>query len=75
MNAKYGASQTINNVPNDFQFLGAFAKIAKSDYYFRHVCLSIRPSAWNNSPPTEGIFSRFYICVFFENLSRRFKFL
>jgi len=32
MNIKYGAIQTTNNVPNDFQFLGAFAKIAKSDY-------------------------------------------
>jgi len=23
-------------------FLGAFAKFAKSDYYLRHVCLSVR---------------------------------
>jgi hypothetical protein len=32
MIAKYGASQTTNNVPTDFQFLGAFAEIAKHDY-------------------------------------------
>jgi sulfite exporter TauE/SafE len=32
-------------------FLGASAKIAKSDYYLRHVC----PSAWNKSaPPLSG---------------------
>jgi hypothetical protein len=32
MNAKYGVSQANKNVPTDFQFFGAFAKIAKSDY-------------------------------------------
>jgi len=34
------------------KFLGAFRKIAKSDYQLRHVCLSVRPPAWNNSVPT-----------------------
>ena len=38
------------------------------------VRLSIRPSAWNNSAPTGRIFMKFYIRVFFENLSRISKF-
>ena len=57
---------------------------------FRHVrkiakkrllassCPSVRPSvclsAWNNSAPTGRILIEFYVCVFFENLSRKFKF-
>jgi len=32
MNAKHGVSQSTNNEPNDFHFLGAFAKIAKREY-------------------------------------------
>jgi hypothetical protein len=38
--------------------LGCFRrvrKIAKSDYYLRHVRLSVRLSAWNNSAPTGRI--------------------
>jgi hypothetical protein len=30
-------------------------KIAKSDCKFRHVCLSVRPFAWDNSVPTRWI--------------------
>jgi len=37
-------------------------------------CLSVRPSAWNNSAPTRRIFMKFNIWVFFENLSRKFQF-
>ena len=33
-----------------------------------------RPSAWNNSAHTRQIFMKFHIWVFFENLSRKFKF-
>ena len=36
--------------------------------------MSICPSVWNNSTPTGRIFVKFDICVFFENLSRKFKF-
>jgi len=50
--------------------------IAKSDYWLRHVCLSVRPSflpsvlsASKNSAPTGRIFVKFNIWVFFENLS------
>ena len=35
---------------------------------------SFRPSAWNNSAPTEWIFIKFNKWIFFENLSRKFKF-
>ena len=40
-------------------------KIAKNYYQPRHICHyvfpSVRPSAWNNSPPTGGNFIKFYI--------------
>ena len=35
---------------------------------------SVPPSAWNNSASTGGIFMKFNIRLFFEDLSRRFKF-
>jgi hypothetical protein len=38
------------------------------------VCLSVRPSAWNNSAPTGRILTRFNIWVFLENLSKKLKF-
>jgi len=38
------------------------------------VCLSIRPSAWNNSAPTGQIFMKIDISVFLEKLSRKLKF-
>ena len=41
------------------------------------VCLSLRPSirlsAWNNWVSTGQLFRKFYIEIFFENLSRKFK--
>jgi len=49
-------------------------KIAKSDYYLRHVCLSVRRSALNNSAPTGRILTEFGISLFLENLSRKFKY-
>ena len=36
-------------------------------------CLSVCPSAWNNSARTERFFIKFGIGLFFENLSRRFN--
>jgi hypothetical protein len=38
------------------------------------VRLSARPSVWNNSAPIGQIFTKFVIRVFFETLSRKFKF-
>jgi hypothetical protein len=35
--------------------------------------ISVRPFAWNNSASTGRMFSKFW--VFFENLTRNFKFL
>jgi len=49
-------------------------KIAKSNYYLRHVCLSVRRSALNNSAPTGRILMKFGISLFLENLSRKFKY-
>ena len=53
--------------------LGVFAKL-QSVYQLRPVCLSVCPSARNNSAPNEWIFMKFDICVFFENLSRKVQF-
>jgi len=53
-------------------FLVAFPKIAKSDYYLRHVYLS-QSVRWNNSTPTGRNFIKYDIWgSFFENLSRNF---
>jgi hypothetical protein len=56
-------------------FSDAFAKFRKA---LASLCLSVRPSvrlsAWSNSSPTGRIFIKFDIWVFFENLSRKFKF-
>ena len=38
------------------------------------ACLFVRPSAWNKPAPTGQIFMKFDIWVYFENLSRKFKF-
>jgi hypothetical protein len=54
-------------------FLGKLAKLRKATISFvMSVCLSVRPSAWNNSVPTGRIFMKFDFWVFFENLSRKF---
>ena len=50
---------------------GLFRKTAKSDYQLRHVCLSVRLSAWNNSAPTGRIFVKFGMWRFFETLSKK----
>ena len=58
-----------------YRFFGAFTKVLKATISFvMFVCLSVRPSAWNNSVPTGPIFMKFYILVFFENLSRNYNF-
>ena len=53
------------------KILGAFAELGKATINF---VMSVRPSACNNSAPTGWIFMKFDIWVFFENLSRKFKF-
>jgi hypothetical protein len=60
--------------------LGEFAEMRKGTINLvisvlcMSVCPSVRQSAWNNSAPTARIFIKFNITVFFENLSRKFKF-
>jgi hypothetical protein len=58
----------------NFPILSVFVIFRKYLYQLRHVYLSVRPSAWNNSTPTGRIFVKFDICLFFEYLSRKFKF-
>jgi hypothetical protein len=42
------------------------SQIASSDYQLRYVCPSVRQSGGNNSAPTERIFVKFHIRVFFR---------
>jgi hypothetical protein len=56
------------------QFLGTFANLRKTTISFvMSPCLSDYQSARNNSAPTERIFTKVYICIFFENLSRKIQ--
>ena len=43
-------------------------KIAKSEHWFSHVCLSILPSSWNSWAATGRIFVYFDIGLFFRNI-------
>ena len=53
-------------------FLGAFAKLRNATITF---VVSVCPSSSNNSVPTEHIFMKLDILrVFFESVSRKFKF-
>jgi len=53
-------------------FLGAFAKLRKAIISF---AMSVRPTAWYNSSSTGWIFMKYGIEVFFQNMSRKLKFL
>jgi len=58
-------------------FLGAFEKLRKTIINFvmpacLPVCLSVRPSKWNNSDPLDGF--SWNLILYFENLRRKFKF-
>ena len=55
----------------EFRILGPITKLRNSTINF---LMSVCPSAWNNLVPTRSIFMKFGIWVFFENLSRKFKF-
>jgi hypothetical protein len=59
-------------------FLGTFEKLGKATISFViSVCLSLSvcPHGTTRSPPPTGsIFMKFNICIFFQNLSRKFKF-
>jgi len=54
-----------------------FHEIENSDYYLRHVCLSVRTSVysseWNNATPTGRTLMKFDVWRFIEKLSRKFK--
>jgi len=51
--------------------IGAFAKFRKATISF---VMSVCTSAWDTTIPTGRILIGFDILVFFENLSRKFKF-
>jgi len=53
------------------EFCSPVRKIAVTTVSF---VMPVRLSAWNNSVSIEPIFMNLDICVFFENLSRKFKF-
>jgi len=51
------------------RFLDLFEKLRKAAISF--VMSVFLPPAWNNSAPAGGIFKKFDIRVFFENVSRK----
>ena len=53
-----------------FQILGTVTKLWKVTFSF---VMSDHLSTWNNGAPSEWIFMKFDIWVFFENLSRQAK--
>ena len=55
-------------------FFYARSKNCGNKLFASCIYLSPRPCAWNNSSPTGRIFMKFGICVFFENISVKFKF-
>ena len=55
----------------NLQFLGEFTKLQKATISFM---MSVCPFAWNNSAPIGWLLMKFDTLVFFENLSRKFKF-
>ena len=66
--------QTYAPCAQNVEFLGAFAKLRRAIISFAlSVCLSVRPTACNNSAPNGRISMKFDIWVFFENLSRQFN--
>jgi hypothetical protein len=72
---KYGTFNAFSNIASaTASVLGAFAKLRKvAGSFVVSVRPSVRPPAWNNSAPAARIFMKFYIWVFFENLSRKSK--
>jgi len=59
-----------------FSFVDEIAKLRKATISFiMSVCVSVRPSAWNNSASTGGILMKFDIWIFFfQKLSRKYRF-
>jgi hypothetical protein len=60
-----------NTIFEQFIFFWRIRKIAKSEYELHHACLSVRTELFSSQRKN---FTEFYIWVFFENLSRKFKF-
>jgi len=55
------SSSTGNKLNISAEFLGRIAKLRKVTISFvMSVCLSVRPSAWNNSAPTGWIFLKIF---------------
>jgi hypothetical protein len=68
------ASQGFFYQNSDITIFKCIYKIANTIFVVMSVCPSVRPSAWNNSVPTRGIFMKVDIWKFFENLPRKVKF-
>jgi hypothetical protein len=73
-NPNSSSNSTFITVKTKYEFLGAFAKLQKEKGLSSLSCLYVRPFTWNNLDPTGQIFVKIYITMFFENLSRKFKF-
>jgi hypothetical protein len=79
IHVKFACDGDIHNRSFCLEFLCAFAKLRKATISFvmsvrLSVCSPVHLSAWDNPAPTGRIFMKFDVWVFFENLSRSFKF-
>ena len=54
-----------------FQILGMFAKLQRVTFSF---IMSVPLSTWNKWAPSERVFMKFDIWLFFENLLKQIKF-
>jgi hypothetical protein len=54
-------------LPYAFILFRRVRKIVKGDHQLRHVCLSVRLAAWNNSALSERILMKFDVSVCLEN--------
>ena len=76
--SSYCLRQKRRGKKTSLQVFRRFRKIAKNVNQIHHVrpavSLSVSRSAWNNSALTARISIKFDISIFFEHLSRRFKF-
>jgi len=74
----YAFLATVDTEVDQYPFKGTSSLsgrgLANSNYQLRHVCPCVHSSAWNNSAPNGRIFMKIYVRVFFEELSRKFKF-
>ena len=71
----FNASCLVKQINNYLVMLwDRFAKLRKTTFKLRHVCLSVRPHRTARPPPHWSVFHEILYLRFFENLSIKLKF-